>query len=100
VLVFPQKHSRHGAIEILSCQFVAFSNSFAMMQIMEAFLEQNIWVLVVLSLWVLPWKGYALWLSARNSHKKWFIVLLVVNTLAILDIIYIFLVGRKAAKQI
>ena len=70
-----------------------------MMHSMEAFFEENIWVLIVLSLWVLPWKGYALWLSARNLHKKWFIALLVINTLAILDIIYIFFVGRKAAKK-
>ncbi len=69
------------------------------MHSMEAFLGQNIWVLIVLSLWVLPWKGYAMWLAARNSHRGWFIALLVVNTLAILDIIYIFLVGRKAAKK-
>ena len=70
-----------------------------MMHSMEAFFEENIWVLIVLSLWVLPWKGYALWLAARNSHKGWFIALLVINTLAILDIIYIFLVGKKAAKK-
>lgn len=69
------------------------------MHSMEAFFEENIWVLIVLSLWVLPWKGYAMWLAARNSHKKWFIALLVINTLAVLDIIYIFLVGRKAAKK-
>lgn len=69
------------------------------MHSMEAFFEENIWVLIVLSLWVLPWKGYALWLSARNSHRRWFIALLVINTLAILDIIYIFFVGKKAAKE-
>ena len=60
-----------------------------------AFLNNNIWLLLIIMLWVLPWKGYALWTAARRSHKKWFIVLLVVNTLAILDIIYIFFVGRK-----
>jgi len=53
------------------------------------------WVLIVVMIWVLPWKGYSLWLAAHNSHKKWFIVLLVVNTLAILDIIYIFFVNKK-----
>ncbi len=49
-------------------------------------------------LWVLPWKGYAMWHAARLSHKKWFIALLVLNTLAILDIIYIFFVAKKALK--
>lgn len=56
-------------------------------------------VIIVLIFWVLPWKGYALWLAARNTHKWWFIILLLVNTLAILDIIYIFAVGRKATEK-
>lgn len=56
-------------------------------------------VFMVLLLWVFPWKGYALWLAARNGHKKWFIALLILNTLAILDIIYIFTVGRKSVKE-
>jgi hypothetical protein len=48
-------------------------------------------LLVLLSIaWTLPWKGVALWKSARNKHLVWFIVMLVVNTLAILEIIYIF----------
>ncbi|MBN1375362.1 MAG: hypothetical protein JXA01_04330 [Dehalococcoidia bacterium] len=48
------------------------------------------WVTLALMLWTIPWKGVALWRSARNSHKAWFIVLLILNTLAILEIIYIF----------
>ncbi|MFA5838695.1 MAG: DUF5652 family protein [Candidatus Paceibacterota bacterium] len=53
----------------------------------------------MLILWVIPWKGYALWLAAKKDHKRWFIVLLVLNTLAILDIIYIFFIGRKNPPQ-
>jgi len=45
-------------------------------------------ILLVIA-WTLPWKGVALWRSARNSHTAWFVVLLIVNTLAILEIIYI-----------
>lgn len=41
-------------------------------------------------LWTTPWKGVALWRAAKNGHKKWFIALLVLNTLAILEITYIF----------
>lgn len=66
---------------------------------METFFQNKIWVLVVLMIWVLPWKGYAMWHAARLSHKKWFIALLVLNTLAILDIIYIFFVAKKALKK-
>lgn len=49
-----------------------------------------LWLLILSALWTIPWKGVALWKAARNSHKKWFIILLTVNTLAILEIIYIF----------
>jgi hypothetical protein len=50
-------------------------------------------------LWATPWKGYALWLSARNGQKWWFVLLLFVNTLAILEIIYIFAVGLPEKKK-
>jgi len=54
---------------------------------------------VVLSIaWTLPWKGVALWKSARNKHLAWFIVMLVVNTLAILEIIYIFGFSKRKSE--
>ncbi len=56
---------------------------------------QNSWVILLLALWVLPWKGVALWKAARRAEKWWFVALLVVNSLAILDIIYIFYFSRK-----
>lgn len=66
---------------------------------MEQFLQNNAWLLVLLVLWAIPWKGIALWKAARLGQKKWFIVLLVVNTLAILEIIYIFAVAKKKEKN-
>lgn len=60
------------------------------------FLDSN-WLYLVL-LWVLPWKGVALWKAARNAHKKWFIVLLVVNTLAILEMVYVFYFSKPKTK--
>jgi len=61
---------------------------------MEQYLMENQWVVWLILLWVIPWKGVALWKAARNSHKKWFIALLVINTLAVLEIIYIFLFSK------
>lgn len=51
--------------------------------------------LVVAAIWTIPWKGVALWKAARRGEKIWFVVLLVVNTLAILEIIYIFLFSKR-----
>ena len=55
--------------------------------------------LIIASLWSLPWKGIALWKSARNGDKKWFIVLLLVNTLALLEIFYIFVFSKKIKQK-
>ena len=40
-------------------------------------------------IWIIPLKGFSLWFSARNNHKIWFVVLLVVNTLGILEAVYL-----------
>jgi len=53
----------------------------------------------ILVFWVLPWKGYALWTAAHMRHKRWFIALLVLNTLAILDIVYIFFIVKKTPRD-
>ena len=55
-------------------------------------------ILILILAWTLPWKGIALWKAARNSHKGWFIALLVINTLAILEIIYIFYFSKKKSE--
>jgi len=63
-------------------------------------LINNPWVIWLAILWTLPWKGVALWKSARNGQKIWFVVLLILNTLAILEILYIFVFGRKKKEII
>ena len=64
---------------------------------LDSLLNSN-WLYLVLA-WVLPWKGVALWKAAKNGHNKWFIALLVLNTLALLEIVYIFYFSSKREKQ-
>jgi hypothetical protein len=59
-----------------------------------------LWLLVIASLWSLAWKAAALWKSARLNQPIWFIVLLVVNTLGILEILYIFLFSTIKLKKV
>jgi len=40
--------------------------------------------------WTLPWKGVALWKAARNHQKVWFGAMLIIQTLGVLEILYIF----------
>ena len=62
---------------------------------MQAFFTQNPWLLTLIQLWVIPWKGVALWIAARRSEKWWFIALLLINTLGIFEIIYIFAIAKQ-----
>jgi len=62
---------------------------------MEQFILENQWIILLISLWVIPWKGVALWKASRNNQKRWFIVILIINTLAILEIVYIFFFSKK-----
>jgi hypothetical protein len=49
--------------------------------------------------WTIIWKGFALWKAARRKQIVWFAVLLVVNTVGILEILYIFLFGRDKDEE-
>lgn len=74
---------------------------------METWVNQLTWenlalfnaLIIVLMLWSLVWKGIALWKAARNSAKVWFTVLLVVNTIGILEILYIYVFSKKSRHE-
>jgi len=62
---------------------------------MQEFLAQNQWLILMLIAWTLPWKGIALWKAAKNHQRNWYIALLVINTLAVLEILYLFCFQKK-----
>ncbi len=56
------------------------------------------WLTIPLVLvWDAVWRGIALWRAGRNARLAWFIALLVVNSVGILPIIYIFGFRKKNA---
>jgi uncharacterized membrane protein YagU involved in acid resistance len=52
-------------------------------------------LLFVVVAWSIVWKGLALWRAARMGSKVWFVVLLVLNTLGILEILYLYVFSKK-----
>jgi len=69
---------------------------------MQELLIQNVWLIALLMLWSMVWKGWALWIAARKNSLAWFIILLIFNTLGILEILYIFIFSKmgKNTKNI
>lgn len=54
----------------------------------------NPWLFALLIVWSIAWKGWALWRAARLRQLGWYVVLLVVNLMGILEIIYIVISNR------
>ncbi|MFA6077089.1 MAG: DUF5652 family protein [Candidatus Paceibacterota bacterium] len=57
-------------------------------------------LIVVITLWTIPWKIYAVWTAVKHNHKKWFVVLLILNTVSILEIFYIFKIVKKSWAEV
>ena len=62
---------------------------------MEMLIENKVLAILII-LWTLVWKGIALWHSAGNKQKVWYILILVLNTMGFLEIIYLILLRRKS----
>lgn len=52
----------------------------------------------ILFIWSMAWKGLALWKSAKYNQRNWFIAILVLNTVGILEIIYLFRFAKTKLK--
>ncbi len=57
-------------------------------------------LIILIALWTIPWKGIALWKSARLNQKIWFIVILIINLAGILAILYIFIFSKIKKKEL
>jgi len=62
---------------------------------MQEFFDPNQWWIWLVIAWSLPWKGWALWKAARLNERWWFIALLVLNTVGILEILYIYVFSKR-----
>ncbi|HBA45688.1 hypothetical protein A2W67_01240 [Candidatus Nomurabacteria bacterium RIFCSPLOWO2_02_40_28] len=60
----------------------------------------EILITLILALWTITWKAYGAWTAAKHNHKKWFVALIILNTLGILEIIYIFKVAKKSWAEV
>ena len=59
-----------------------------------------IFVIVPVVIWSLFWKALALWHAARRGSGVWFIVLLLINTVGILDIVYLIMIGKLKTSEL
>lgn len=65
-----------------------------------AMVSSFVFFIIIIIAWSLVWKGLALWRAARRGDKVWFVVLLMVNTAGILEILYLYVFGKKKENTI
>ena len=51
-------------------------------------------VMAIIFVWAYTWKLLALWKAAREKSVVWFIALALINTVGILEILYIFVFSK------
>lgn len=54
----------------------------------------------VAAIWSLAWKGLALWHAGRQGDNWWFIAILLINSVGILEIVYLFFVLKLKFDQL
>jgi hypothetical protein len=61
----------------------------------EAIFGLGGFILFLLIVWTLIWKGMALWRAAQKGSKIWFVAILLINTLGILEILYLYVFSEN-----
>jgi hypothetical protein len=56
--------------------------------------------LPLLMLWSIFWKGLALWHAAQRGKHWWFVAFLLVSTLGVLEIVYLFGFAKLQASEL
>ncbi len=65
----------------------------------EKVLMDNLWLIILAVAWSLYWKGIALWNAARKNDTRWFIAILLINTLGILGLLYLFVFSKRKSES-
>jgi hypothetical protein len=55
-------------------------------------------LVIVLGIWEAVWKAIALWRAGNDRNLLWFVLMFVLNTVGILEIIYIFAISRPRRR--
>lgn len=68
------------------------------MNILNSLNQIPTWVIFLIYLWSVVWKGLSLWRASQLKQRNWFIGILLLNSLGILEILYLFFFANKKLK--
>lgn len=56
-------------------------------------------IMILIFVWSYIWKLFALWTAGRKNSIVWFVALALINTMGILEILYIFVFSKMKKKE-
>jgi len=65
---------------------------------LDSIFGNNPFLVFVILVWTIIWKGIALWRAAKLEQKNWFIIILVISSLGIIELVYLFGFAKKKLK--
>ncbi|MEX2054426.1 MAG: DUF5652 family protein [Candidatus Colwellbacteria bacterium] len=68
-------------------------------QVLEGLSQEQLALLVLVQLWDLVWKGFAMWKAARKRDIFWFVLLILINSAGLLPAFYLFYISEKTSKK-
>jgi len=69
------------------------------MDLLSNLAPQDMLWFIPLVVWTVCWKGIALWKCGRKNQLYWFIAILILNTLGVLEIIYLAFFQKKVKAK-
>jgi methionyl-tRNA synthetase len=66
--------------------------------LLQSLSTKEMLVLLAIFFWTIPWKAWGLWLAVKRNEIWWFLAMLLINTIGVLEIIYIFFIAKQSDK--
>jgi hypothetical protein len=67
---------------------------------LNAWFTNNWWWFLLLWIWSIIWKIFALWRAAHKQDKAWFVALMILNTAGLLELFYLFVFSKRMYKTV
>ena len=62
-------------------------------------IESFAFLMTLLAVWTVVWKGLALWKASQKKSLLWFVILLIISDFGILEILYYFWFSKINSKD-
>jgi len=68
-------------------------------EVLSSLSTNQLTLLILVQVWDLIWKAFALWRAARKRDIFWFVLLILINSAGLLPAFYLFYISERPKKK-